>query len=194
MRKSLGALALCIVAPVAMAQGLYLKGGVGYGFIHDDYNPYFNTKWTDEFTTHFAVDAAVGYDFNRYFAIEGSYQHYFDGSTTAYTDTYYYNGHATTTYYGSESTSANNVVLFGVLKAPVSQKVTLFAKAGPGFTWWNNASEGWRTNYATIGFGAGAEYAITEKVGVSLEYLGNTNSIHRVDTQAVMANVVWRFK
>ena len=137
-------------APAAVASsdaGIYLGLQGGWGL----------TNWKNQYSNVSKDNGVVGraflgYDINRYFAIEGGYSYFFNKVTI--------NG-------GSNiKTQAADAYFKG--KLPVVDNFDLYAKLGAGWLF-VNGDNGSRNNI-NVAFGAGADYYITPNVIANLEW------------------------
>lgn len=194
--------------------GIFVSGNLGYSntdFNKSDFNlggvgnglPVTLTK------KHFAWNANLGYQFNKYFAIEGGYTSV-PGATATYTA-------AANSYAGTDTISTMNGLgldVKGIL--PVSKKFDVFAKAGA------MRLSGKVTEVATIVpatrvtnfdawtpmFGIGTDYNISKNIAVNVQdiyllqanYNGYNNAYnttthlqHIPATNMVLAGVSYKF-
>ena len=163
----------------ATAGTWYGSVGLGDGIIETSasvswpYNAYYDAP-----KHHLALKLGFGYDFSKYFAVEGSFQDIF----------YHSNTFSYGPYKQDLSTDAQMIHALLVGKLPISEKVNLFAKIGPGYErsiWGDYLSQGF-----SMAAGAGVAVALTDRLGASVEYLGTSGT----STDAFYTNLTWRFK
>lgn len=159
-------------APVAVASdtGIYLGLSGGFGMT--------NWKNMDGVTGNVSNDngfvgrAFLGYNINRYFAIEAGYSYFFNQVSTVLN---------TTLGIGKIKTQAVDAFFKGNL--PVVDNFDLYAKLGAGWLFtqnnpWANSGSGGNSNNINVAFGAGADYYITPNVIANIEWMrieGNAN-------------------
>ena len=126
-------------------QGVYVGGNYGYLKVdgEDDFDDD-NDVW----------QGLIGYRFNRYIAVEGSYVDFGDyGSSMANADTDGY-----------------TAAIKGML--PVSENIALFVKGGQ--LWWESdyavGEFGGSFDDESLFIGAGVNYAITRNLSINAEY------------------------
>ncbi|MEI8055563.1 MAG: outer membrane beta-barrel protein [bacterium] len=148
----------------------------------------------------FAGRAFVGYDINRYFALETGYS-------------YFSNKAVIKTSGGVEQTSGIKtqvIDLYGKIKAPVVDSFDLYAKLGACYLMSNiqkltsgstaatlYKNEGNVKNF-NVAFGAGADYAITPNVIANVEWLRNaghykSDDKYQPNTDAFMLGLRYKF-
>ena len=161
-------------ASTGMAGTWYGTLGVGDGLSNNSY-------FTTDYTHHFAYKLGFGYDFSKNFALEGDFQHFIRAK-----DPLKYEMRNI-----DNASDAYALHLLFVGKIPVSEKINVFGKVGPGYLRESNDWH-WDGRY-TLAAGAGAEMALTEKLGISAEYLA-TSIVNNNPTHGIYTNLTWRFK
>jgi len=154
------------MAPVAMCSdaGVYLGIQGGWGM----------TNWKNVDTGNYEVKkdngfvgrAFLGYDINRYFALEAGYTYFFNKTEI---------DNAGTTQAKMKSQAVD---VFGKIKAPVVDNFDLYAKLGANYLMTKVSDVAAGTNIEAVNeksinvaFGAGADYYITPNVIANVEWL-----------------------
>jgi OmpA-OmpF porin, OOP family len=159
-------------APVAVASteaGPYLGIEGGYGMT--------NWKSVDNIVSStptagvskdngFVGRAFLGYDINKYFAVEAGYTYFFNKAKLG-----------TSASYNKFTTQAVDV--FGKIKAPIIDDFSLYAKLGMNYLMGTVKNTGAPYYYPGAGslknfnvaYGAGADYSITSNVIANIEWL-----------------------
>ena len=122
-------------------KGIYAEANGGVSFVH--INDVFGFSFTE---TGFGGNANVGYQFNRYFALEGGY-------TGFYIDSSYFN--------------AVDAAIKGILPLDSNNRVKLFAKVGPSFVFANG--DGLIGILGGLGIGIG----LSQNLDLNLQFQDN---------------------
>jgi OOP family OmpA-OmpF porin len=180
-------------APAAVASsdtGIYIGLNGGFGM----------TNWKNvgddvgnvSSDNGFVGRAFLGYNINRYFAIEAGYSYFFNKVSTD-----------TNTALGIDKIKTQAVDTYFKGNLPVVDNFDLYAKLGAGwlFTQHNPCANNWtggNSNNINVAFGAGADYYITPNVIANIEWTriaGNakvgTNYIPNTD--AFMLGLRYKF-
>lgn len=168
-----GGLPVPVTAAPADDSGIYLGGSIGYldsGWGNfKGYLPFipFKAKVTKD--AQFGYRAFLGYDINKFFAVEGGWT-FWNGSSARARIVYFPNFYV--------ATQAFDIVLKG--KMPLTDDFNLYAKVGPAYLMsdvktdrWVPANWGIRKdrNTFTVTFGAGIDYSITPNIIANAEWL-----------------------
>ena len=136
----------------------------------------------------------VGYDINRYFALEGGYTYFFN-------NTYF----ASSNLGNTDNIRTMAFDLFGKGKLPVAENLDLYAKLGASCLMRHTAIQatarrfGGNNNTFRGAYGAGVDYYITPKVVANLEWSclnGNGKFVsgnYQPNTDVFMAGLRYRF-
>lgn len=160
LNKKLVAAAVLAFSPlVSLADGhFYLGGSVGSASLSDDFDGF------DVDSSSTAVRFTVGWQFNDYFSVEGGYHNF--GSFEQQFDVA-----------GSPvdvRLKADGFLLGGTGTLPLSDKVALYGRVGSFF--WdgdadiNNVTQA-KPEDTNMYIGAGARYAITDRFGVTGDWV-----------------------
>ena len=173
------ALAACGLSSVAMAGGLpvdvpagspatsdagiYLGLGAGYG-MNSIANEKINGVKQASFgkTKGFMGRAFLGYDINRYFAVEAGYSHFFTKPEIRELDDDYIGNASNGRVYKMKRTHV--VDLMGKIKAPVCDGFDIYGKLGANYFMSGK-------NSFNIAYGAGLDWNVTNNVVAGLEWL-----------------------
>ena len=156
-------------------KGVYIGGQLGYS--DSDFGNIYNSR-----NGGIGGRVYLGYQFNKYFALEGGYTRFADQKMRIYSDI------------GHESLSLHpeslDLSLKGIL--PLNDKISLYAKAGPAYlreqtvssyrySSYNNnndpqvttQSATWvsKENSAELAYGLGIEYKLTDNLSTDLSWL-----------------------
>lgn len=150
-------------APVATSDaGIYLGVEGGYGLtnwknIDGTLGSMTNVVTKDN---GFVGRAFLGYDINKYFAVEFGYGYFFNKANVASTLANEIN-----------STNIKTQVfdLFGKVKGPITEEFSLFAKLGMDYLISKDDTS--TVKNFNVAYGAGADYAITPNVIANVEWL-----------------------
>lgn len=184
------------------AAGVFISGGLGVGTSgakKSDYIKEVGAEPNSLTTTGFAWNANIGYQFNRYVALEGGYINF--GNTKAT-----YNGVNS----GSITTNLGGFGLDAKGILPVSSKFDVFAKAGAldmhETMQGKNGITGKVTgSHWTPDFGAGVDYNVNHNVAVSVQDIyalktsfnattdGVSHSVNVPSANAVLAGLSYKF-
>jgi OmpA-OmpF porin, OOP family len=204
MKKiALVALLAAFAAP-AMAEGLYVVGSVGQSKADVDKNELdgsarslagFHSSVDD---TDTAYKLQLGYQVNQYFAVEGGYINF--GKTT-----YHASAPGQT---GSSESKAEGVNLDAVGILPVTDRLSVFAKAGAvyakvKYSYAVHTGLGDSTGSADSTdlkgtWGVGASFDVTKNLAIRAEYeqfhkLGNKDKTGEANVDLMSAGVVYKF-
>ena len=173
-------------APMASDAGFYIGVEGGWGMTHWD-NIFGDEIVNDE--NGFVARGFLGYDINRYFAIEAGYTHFFSETHV---------GVAGTTLTDIRTQAID---LLGKIKAPIVENFDLFAKLGGAYLM-SHAHHGIAVeddlhNFC-LAFGAGADYYITPNVIANIEWLrydghSKFHDDYQPQTDAFMVGVRYKF-
>lgn len=163
--------------PAGSECGVYVGLGAGYGL-----NSMVNGK-NDGFkfydygkTSTFAGRVFLGYDINRYFAVEAGYSHFFtkpELRSAVWLDA----GRIYASRGKFKLKKSQAIDLMGKIKAPVCDGFDLYAKLGGNYL----MSE---KNSFNVGYGAGIDWNITNNVVAGLEWLRfNGNKDLRIENK-----------
>lgn len=130
----------------------------------------------------------VGYDINKYFAVEGGYSYFFSRASVSMSGKRASNS-------GSIKTQA--IDLYGKGKLPIFDKIDLYTKVGAGCLISNEENWG-RFNNVNLAFGAGVDYYLTNNFIANIEWsriagYSTLNNNYIPNTYAVMAGLRYRF-
>lgn len=190
------------VSPASLSANTGIRLGVegGLGFTHWKH---LGNMWGDVGTLRVDKDRGfvgrifIGYDINRYFAVETGYSYFFN--KVYMNDDYPVDG--------SSTVRTQAIDLLGKGKLPVVDNFDLYAKVGavclisnisPNFF---NSGTNTSINAA---FGAGADYYISPNIIANIEWLHNMgysktnqdqyyNTKYQPDTDAVMIGLSYKF-
>lgn len=185
-------------APIAIEEsdaGIYLGLNVGGGF----------TNWKDSDGSPFDFSgdtrairvrgdnglvgrAFVGYDINKYFAVEGGYSYFFNKANVSM---------SIDKALDSGDIKTQALDLYGKGKLPVFDKFDLYTKIGIGYLISNESNWG-RHNNTNLAFGIGADYYLTTNFIANIEWsriagYSTMNNNYIPNTYAAMAGLRYRF-
>lgn len=139
------------MAPVAAGSdaGVYLGVSGGYGLTH-----WKNLDSDVASDSGFVGRAFVGYDLNKYFAVEGGYTHFFNKAIEGF----------------DVKTSAADLMF--KLKAPVADDLDAYAKLGANYLMSKSDESDEKTvkNF-NVGYGFGIDYKATSNIVANVEWL-----------------------
>ncbi len=155
------------------AAGLYISGNVGYGGIDLGDKIPLLLGFDKPDKAGFAWSTAIGYQFNRYVAVEGGYIQFADVK---------YNAHADDSTSLTQTTDAADLAVKGIY--PFNNQVSVFAKVGlavlshSAVKTVDNVSlmAGDAIHQVVPLFGVGASYNFTPNWAVSLQGLATTKA------------------
>lgn len=129
--------------------------------------------------------AFLGYDLNRYFAVEGGY-------------TYFFNKAEINSNAGANTTKTSAIDLMLKSKLPVVDSFDLYAKVGGNYLM-SKPDAGDKVNNFNVAYGAGADYYVTSNVIVNLEWLRfngkakMSDAKYQPNTNAFMVGLRYKF-
>ncbi len=156
-------------SPATSDAGIYLGLGAGYG-VNDLANYKIDGNKMIDYgkTNNFVGRVFLGYDINRYFAVEAGYSYFFTKPEVRDTE------------FGSDvyKMKRTNVVdLMGKIKAPVCEGFDIYGKVGANYL----MSE---KNSFNVAYGAGIDWSITNNFIAGLEWSRfNAHKDTRVETE-----------
>jgi opacity protein-like surface antigen len=183
------------MAPAAVATsdaGIYLGIEGGYGMTHWKNLESADSVFSISNDNGIVGRAFLGYDINRYFALEFGYSYFFNKAKI----------NVLNVEVASVKTQAFD--LMGKIKAPVVENFDLYAKLGVNYLMSHGSSNfsGFgndkNTNNFNVAYGAGADYYITPNVIVNIEWLrfnGNAKlgNKYQPNTDAFMIGLRYKF-
>ncbi|MBU0745058.1 MAG: porin family protein [Gammaproteobacteria bacterium] len=147
------------MAPAAVSNdsGIYL--GIEGGFGMTNWKDRVEVSIQDTSNDSGVVGRAfLGYDINKYFALETGYTYFFNKAKLKT------NGAET------DNVKTQAIDLMGKIKAPIVDKFDLYAKLGANYLMSRKDNTKNRNNF-NVAYGAGADYYITPNVVVDIEWL-----------------------
>lgn len=143
----------------------------------------------------------LGYDINRYFALEAGYSYFFNKPTFDTTATIAAQGVTATNTTSGKIKRTHNIDVMGKIKVPVVDNFDLYAKLGVNYLMTKPDSGNMSsTNNFNVAFGAGADYYITPNIIANVEWLrfnGKakvTDSKYQPNTDAFLIGLRYKFE
>ncbi len=144
-----------VVSPATSDAGIYLGLGLGYGHLS------FMQSNEDTHTSYhknngFMGRVFLGYDINRFFAVEAGYSYFFNKPRWQYQTAL-----VNETY---DIKKVKVVDLMGKLKAPICEGFDIYAKLGANYLMYEK-------NRFNLAYGAGIDWSINNNVIAGIEWL-----------------------